>query len=185
MLRALTAAVLLANAITGARGATTRDPSPPTSVMIPPVVAPTSTPLADSVNLFGYYYVADPVPEWCSDIDQLNLFTIDVEFPGGDSTKPRIKPVPLWGFIRLKADSGVRPIDFRLKDIRLQGQAFSFGTQQVDSVSYDFSGRFLKLGDFPHDPPNGEVVLVGHFRKLRKGRILYEADVNFRYFAGD
>jgi len=188
MLRALTAAVLLANSIIGARGAPTRSPSLPTSVMIPPVVPGRDTALADSVNLFGYYYVADPVPEWCSDIDHLHLSTIDVEFPvefpGGDSTKPRLKSVPLWGFIRLKADSGVRPIDFRLKDIRLQGQAFSFGTQQVDSVSYDFSGRFLKLGDFPHDPPNG-VVLVGHFRKLRKGRVLYEADVSIRYFAGD
>jgi hypothetical protein len=147
--------------------------------------ADSSHPDMSKVNLFGYYYLAENVPSWCADIDQLNLFTIDVHFRGGDSTKPEIQPAPLWGFIRLKADSGVRPTDFRLTDLKLNGRTFAFATQAVDSVSYDFSGAFLKLGDFPNDPPNGEIVLAGHLRKLRSGRVLYEADVKFSYFAGD
>jgi hypothetical protein len=147
--------------------------------------ADSSHPDTGTVDLFGYYYLAENVPSWCADIDQLNLFTIDVHFRGGDSTKPEIQPAPLWGFIRLKVDSGVRPTDFRLTDLKLNGRTFAFATQAVDSISYDFSGAFLKLGDFPNDPPNGEIVLAGHLRKLRAGRVLYGADVKFSYFAGD
>jgi hypothetical protein len=125
----------------------------------------------DTVDLFGYYAIVDP-PSWCANIDVLHLSTINFR---GDT----LIHVPLWGFIRLKG----RPVvDYHLVKLALTGQTFTFTTETVAGISYDFVGQFL---NFPHRPPNGEVVLAGHLRKLTRGIVTKEADVRFSYFGGD
>ncbi len=128
---------------------------------------------ADTVNLFGYYSIVD-APSWCANIDVLHLSTIN--FRG----KTLIR-VPLWGFIRLK---GAPVVDYRLKKLALTDRTFTFTTEQLRTITYDFAGDFLKLGDFPHRPPNGQVILVGHLRMLRSGAVTTEADVKFSYNGG-
>jgi hypothetical protein len=137
------------------------------------------------VDLFGYYYLNEPIPAWATNIDVLHLSTINVTSSPSDSSKLKLHVVPLWGFIRLKADSNARPVDFHLQTPLVEGRRFTFSTDQVDSVTYDFTGMFLKVGNFPDDPPNGDAVLTGHLRKLMDGRVVGEADVTFRYFGGD
>jgi len=75
-------------------------------------------------------------------------------------------------------------VDYRLKKLALTGRTFTFTTDQRRRITYDFAGDFLKLGDFPHQPPNGQVILAGHLRMLRSGAVRNEADVKFSYNGG-
>jgi hypothetical protein len=127
----------------------------------------------DTVNLFGYYSIVD-APSWCANIEVLHLSTIN--FRGNTLIR-----VPLWGFIRLK---GAPVVDYRLVKLALAGRTFTFTTEQHRGISYDFVGDFLRLGDFPHRPPNGQVILVGHLRMLPSGTVTNSAEVKFSYNGG-
>jgi len=187
MLRALTVNAILASTILSSRiagpfrghsGATGFAASGGARLVV-------DTPPPDtSIDLDGYYFLTAPLPTWCADIDVLTLLTIEADYSNGDSTRPRIKRVPLWGFIRLKRPSGGHPVDFRLKDIVLRDHDFSFSTIAVDSVSYQFTGRFRRVGNFHEDPPQG-IVLVGHLQKRRSGKVLYEGEVQYIWSGGD
>jgi hypothetical protein len=75
-------------------------------------------------------------------------------------------------------------VDHHLVKLALTGRTFTFTTEEHGAINYDFAGEFLKVGDFPHRPPNGQIILVGHFLMLRSGSITNEADVKFSYFGG-
>jgi hypothetical protein len=93
-----------------------------------------------------------------------------------------IVTVPLWGHLRMKEEAGGR--DQRLETVRLEGQALSFATQEIDGVSYAFEGDFLVAGELPAQAPQG-VVLQGRLRRLDRGRPAGELDASFLYTPGD
>lgn len=136
---------------------------------------------APKVDLFGYYYLGDPAPKGFADISELHLSAID--FQGDKMVK-----VPLHGMIRMKPKPGKGPesaVDFPLVAPTLKGRAFTFTTREVGGVSYRFSGSFVRLGNFPEERPEGEVILKGHLSRLQGGKVTVESDVGFLYTGGD
>lgn len=129
---------------------------------------------AGPTDPFGYYLLdADkPRPAWAEAIDHLHLSTIDMR---GEE----MVTVPLWGFIRPKSGD-----DYRLVRPELQGTHFTFTTEEVQGVSFDFDGRFLASGSFPETPPEG-VVLAGKLRRRQGGQVADEMDAEFLYTPGD
>jgi hypothetical protein len=140
------------------------------------LAAPTPAP---KVDLFGYYYLhEEEAPKGFRNIDHLHLSTIDMK---GDE----MVEVPLHGWIRLKAMGSSPIVDFPLIAPTLEDKAFTFTTKAVGGISYRFAGSFVKLGNFPEDRPEDEVVLKGHLIRLQEGKPAAEADVGFRYTGGD
>ncbi|HEX4966444.1 MAG TPA: hypothetical protein VF173_36890 [Thermoanaerobaculia bacterium] len=138
--------------------------------------APTAAP---KVDVFGYYYLHDEeAPKGFQDVEHLSLSTID-------SKGEEIVDVPLHGSIRLKAQGKAPAVDFPLIAPTLKGKAFSFTTKEVGGVSYRFAGTFVKLGNFPEERPEDEVVLKGRLTKLQGGKAVAESEVGFRYTGGD
>lgn len=136
-------------------------------------------PAAPKVDLFGYYYFhEEEAPKGFQDVDHLHLSTIDMK---GDE----MVEVPLHGWIRLKEEGDAPAVDFPLIAPALKDKAFSFTTKAVDGISYRFAGSFVKLGNFPEERPEDEVVLKGHLTRLKAGKPVAEADVGFRYTGGD
>lgn len=127
------------------------------------------------VDLFGYYFLEDP--KGFPEIDHLHLSTID--FRNGEMVE-----VPLYGFIREKAKGKAMADDFPLVNPVRNGKDFSFTTKAVGGVSYRFKGRFLKLGNFPEERPEGEAVLRGRLARLQGGKVK-ESEVGFTYTGGD
>jgi hypothetical protein len=142
-------------------------------------MGPTAPKPAPKVDLFGYYYFHEgEAPKGFQDIDHLNLSTIDMK---GDE----MVDVPLHGAIRLKAKGTGPAVDFPLIAPVLKGKAFTFTTQEVGGIAYRFAGNFVKLGNFPDERPEDEVILKGHLTKLQGGKTVAESDVGFRYTGGD
>jgi len=134
---------------------------------------------APKVDVFGYYYFHEgEAPKGFQDIDHLNLSTFDMK---GDE----MVDVPLHGAIRLKAKGAGPAVDFQLVAPALQGKAFSFTTEEVGGIAYRFAGSFVKLGNFPEDRQEDEVILKGRLTKLQGGKPVAESDVGFRYTGGD
>lgn len=134
--------------------------------------------LRQKVDVFGYYSIDGRVPAAFAGIDHLHLSTIRIG-------KGKVVNAPLWGLIRLKARGRAKPADLQLVKPTLQGKQLRFTTTAPGGTSYRFNGAFTKLGDFPSNPPNGEVVLKGRLEKLRAGKVIAASDVGFSYFGGD
>jgi hypothetical protein len=135
-----------------------------------------------SVDVFGYYYLREgEAPKGFQDISELYLSTVDYR----DGKEVR---VPLNGFIRLKPKKGKgaeSAVDFPLVAPTRKDRSLTFTTREVGGVSYRFAGTFVKLGNFPEERPEDEVILKGHLTRLQGGKVVAEADVGFRYTGGD
>lgn len=155
-------------------------PSQPAPRSSPAAASPapgTPSPAHAVTDPFGYYLFENPdaLPAWARGIDHLHLSNVDMQ---GEE----MVTVPLWGHLRMKEEAGGR--DFRLEPVRLEGQALSFATQEIDGVSYSFEGDFLVSGELPAQAPQG-VVLRGRLRRLERGRPAGEMDARFLYTPGD
>jgi hypothetical protein len=149
-----------------------------------PAPPPPSTPAAASpsegaaavTDAFGYYLLEDPdsLPAWAQSIDHLHLSNIELR--GEEVVK-----IPLEGFIRMKEAGSP---DYHLDPVRLEGQALSFKTEEIDGISYDFEGNFLVSGELPTQAPQG-TVLKGRLRRLERGSPAGELDARFNYTPGD
>lgn len=126
---------------------------------------------AQKVEIFGYYTI-EKAPKAFFDISEIHLAG---EY--GEQQKP-----PFYGLIRLKNKSAK---DFRILKPTLNGKNLTFKTNTVGGISYQFSGTFTKLENFPETQPNGEILLKGKLIKYRGKQKLAEAYVNLSYFAGD
>jgi hypothetical protein len=127
---------------------------------------------SQKVDVFGYYSPQGKLPAAFAEIDHLHLSTID----------SRGNSAPLSGFIRPKRKAAQ---DYRLVQPKLEGKKLTFKTRAVRGISYSFDGTFTKLGNFPVERPEGEVLLNGHLIKMRKGKKVAETDVSFTYSGGD
>jgi len=135
-----------------------------------------------TIDVFGYYYLREnEAPKGFQDISELYLSTVDYR----DGKEVR---VPLNGFIRLKPKKGKgaeSAVDFPLVAPVRKDRGLVFTTREVGGVSYRFAGTFVKLGNFPVERPEDEVILKGHLTRLQGGKAVAEGDVGFRYTGGD
>ena len=139
------------------------------SLTILPTLAGTN---AQKVDVFGYYFPQGKLPAAFAEISHLHLSTID----------ENANPAPLNGFIRPKRKAAK---DYKLVSPKLEGKQLTFTTQAIGGVSYSFDGAFTKLGDFPTDRPEGEVILKGRLTKMLNGKKVAETNVSFTYTGGD
>ena len=73
----------------------------------------------------------------------------------------------------------------KFKTLSVTRDRFTFTTVPVRSVSYSFSGRFLKGGVFAAANLDDETpVLEGTLIKLKGGQKIAEAKLKFTYFGG-
>jgi hypothetical protein len=146
---------------------------------LPGVAAGAVQPPAPKVDVFGYYYFHEgEAPKGFQEIDHLYLSTIDMK---GDE----MVEVPLHGWIRMKARGKALAVDVPLVAPTLKGKTFSFSTKEVGGIGYRFAGGFLKLGNFPEERPEDEVLLKGRLTKLQGGKVVAESEVGLRYTGGD
>ena len=124
-----------------------------------------------TTDIFGYYFI-EKAPKAFADISEIHLAG-----NYGAEQKP-----PFYGLIRLKAK---RAKDFQLLKPTLDGKNLTFSTTAVNGISYTFTGTFTKLGDFPNERPEGEILLKGTLTKLKGKAILAKANLSFSYSAGD
>jgi len=125
-----------------------------------------------TVDVTGAYFVQGKVPPEFSEIEYLTLANID----------ENAKPSPLNGFIRPKRRSAK---DYRLVNPKLSGNSLTFETDAVSGLSYGFDGTFLKMGNFPVNPPEwDEIVLQGTLKKMRGSNVIAETKVALTYSAG-
>ncbi len=132
--------------------------------------APQKKTKPEKTDVFGYYFLEGKVAKEFDEIDHLHLSTIDDK--GKDS--------PLNGLIRPKKKGQV---DYVLAAPKLKLSELSFTTKAVKTISYKFTGKFVRLGDFPTKPPKG-TILEGKLTKLKGTKIVVEENVKFRYEAG-
>lgn len=137
---------------------------------------------AAKVDVFGYYYLPDgKATKGFQDISELHLSTFDYK-DGKELT------VPLYGWIRLKpkkVNGKAVSVDFPLVAPARKERSLSFTTKEVGGVSYRFAGAFTRLGNFPEERPEGEVILKGRLTRLQGGKVAAERDVGFHYTGGD
>lgn len=134
------------------------------------------------VDVFGYYYLPEgKAPKGFQDISELHLSTFDYK-DGKELT------VPLYGWIRLKpkvVKGKEVAVDFPLVTPTRKERSLTFTTREVGGVSYRFAGAFTRLGNFPEERPEGEVILKGRLTKLQGGKVAAESDAGFHYTGGD
>ena len=132
--------------------------------------APQKKPKTERTDVFGYYFLEGKPNKEFEEIDHLHLSTIDDK--GKDSS--------LNGFFRPKKKNQT---DYVLVAPKLKLSELSFTTKAVKTISYKFTGKFVKLGDFPTKSPKG-TVLEGKLTKLKGTKIVVEENVKFRYEPG-
>ena len=132
--------------------------------------APQKKAKTEKTDVFGYYFLEGKPNKEFAEIDYLHLSTIDDK--GKDS--------PLNGLIRPKKKNQT---DYVLVAPKMKLSELSFTTKAVKTISYKFTGKFVKLGDFPKKPPKG-TILEGKLTKLKGTKIVVEENVKFRYEAG-
>jgi hypothetical protein len=72
----------------------------------------------------------------------------------------------------------------KFKTISVAREKFTFVTYVRRGVSYRFSGRFLKGGNFFSDIADEDPVLEGTLTKLSNGKVVAESMLKFSYFGG-
>jgi len=124
-------------------------------------------------DVSGAYFPAGDLPDDFNEIEHLALSTLDDQG----------NPAPLNGFLRPKQKSAK---DYKLLNLRLNGNEISFSTTMVGKVSYSFKGRFETMGNFPENPPaTDRIVLTGELLKMIDGGApVAGANVSFTYSAG-
>jgi hypothetical protein len=134
------------------------------------VAAPQKKGKAERTDVFGYYFLEGKPSKEFEEIDHLHLSTINEK--GKDSS--------LNGFIRPKKKNQT---DYVLVAPKLKLSELSFTTKAVKTISYKFTGKFVRLGDFPTKPPKGTII-EGKLTKLKGAKVVVEENVKFRYEPG-
>jgi hypothetical protein len=125
---------------------------------------------AQETDIYGYYFIEKPTKDF-ADISEIHFFAGD-----GTAENP-----PAYGLIRLK---NKKAKDFVINKRMMDEKNISFTTNSVGGISYQFTGAFTKLGNFPSYPPEG-VVLQGTLTKFKGKAKLAAAKVKFTYSPGD
>ena len=115
----------------------------------------------------GAFWIQGEPPNEFSDFSAINL------------NMRRLRRLPSSG---VQLNNGT---SFRFKDVVVKQNNFTFTTVTARNVSYSFSGKFLKGGDFAATWMGEETpVLEGVLTKFRAGKKVAEAKLKFIYFGG-
>jgi len=115
----------------------------------------------------GSFWIKGDHPDGFSDFSGINL------------NAKADKHLPKAG---LELNNGRR---FRFKSLSVSCERFTFTTVVLSSISYSFSGRFLKGGVYGAGNLDDETpVLEGTLVKYRNGKKVAEAKLTFVYFGG-
>ena len=115
----------------------------------------------------GSFWIIGEPPAEFSDFSAINL------------NAKRLRRIPSPG---VQTNDGK---SYRFKTLSVKQNNFTFTTVPRDGVSYSFSGRFLKGGNFAATWLGDESpVLEGTLTKFRAGNKLAEAKLKFSYFGG-
>jgi hypothetical protein len=123
-----------------------------------------------SNDLTGFYFIAGKAPKGFENISELAL-----DDQRGSKTNGTLN-----GFIHAK-----QKVFYKLMRPAQNGDTLSFTTISVRGISNQFTGRFLKPGNFSQtQPAMDEVVLKGHLIKMQGRRKVAESNVSFTYSVG-
>ena len=101
------------------------------------------------------------------------------DFGGINLNAKRLRRLPSPG---LQTNKGTT---YRFKTLSVKRDDFNFTTVTRDGVSYTFSGKFLKGGNFAATWLGDESpVLEGTLTKFQAGKKVAEAKLKFSYFGG-
>lgn len=135
---------------------------------------------AEEPDIHGFFFIKDKVPQGFADIDHLNL--------GGKGEYGAKANPPYYGNISLKSKTAKA---YMLLKPTMDGKNFSFKTEAVAGVSYEFEGVFTRLdftkeGKQPTEVGDSvETVLSGTLRKKKAGKIIAEGKVTYSWYLGD
>lgn len=124
-----------------------------------------------TTDIFGYYSI-EKAPKTFANISEIHL-----SGNYGAEQKPAF-----YGLIRMKAKKAK---DYVLNKPALDGNNITFTTKAVNGVSYSFTGTFIRLGNFPEERPEGEILLKGTLTKMKGKTKLASGTFSFNYSAGD
>lgn len=71
---------------------------------------------------------------------------------------------------------------YKMTQISIKDRSFSFKTETIGGISYQFSGTFLKSGDFAALDLDGEVLLKGLLIKIRNGKEVARTDRRYYWW---
>lgn len=115
----------------------------------------------------GSFWIHEEPPTEFSEVSAINL------------NAKRLRRLPAQG---LQVTDGT---NYRFKTLTVKRHNFIFTTVALKSVSYSFSGRFLKGGNFAATALNDEVpVMEGTITRYSGGKKVAEAKLKFIYFGG-
>lgn len=115
----------------------------------------------------GSFWIHGEPPAEFSEVSAINL------------NAKRLRRLPAQG---LQVTDGTT---YRFKTATVLRNKFTFTTLALKGVSYSFSGKFLKGGNFAATALNDEVpVMEGTITKYRDGKKVAEAKLKFIYFGG-
>ncbi len=115
----------------------------------------------------GSFWIIGEAPNEFSDVSAINL------------NAKRLRRLPSPG---VQTNNGTT---YRFKTLTVKRNDFNFTTVTRNGVSYSFSGRFLKGGNFAARwSGDDDPVLEGTLTKFREGKKLAEAKLKFSYFGG-
>ncbi len=115
----------------------------------------------------GSFWIHGEPPAEISEVSAINL------------NAKRLRRLPAQG---LQVTDG---INYRFKTATVLRNKFTFTTVALKGVSYSFSGKFLKGGNFAAAALNDEVpVMEGTITRYRDGKKVAEAKLKFIYFGG-
>lgn len=115
----------------------------------------------------GSFWVHETSPTEFSELSAINL------------NAKRLRRLPSPG---LQITDGTT---YRFKTLTVKRNDFRFTTVALKTVSYSFSGRFLKGGNYAATALNDEVpVMEGTLTRYVAGKKIAEAKIKFVYFGG-
>ena len=115
----------------------------------------------------GSFWIHEQPPTEFSEVSAINL------------NAKRLRRLPAQG---LQVTDGT---NYRFKRLTVKRHNFTFNTVALKGVSYSFSGRFLKGGNFAATALNDEVpVMEGTITRYAGGKKVAEAKLKFIYFGG-
>jgi hypothetical protein len=124
-------------------------------------------------DVWGYFRLADRAPVAFANISELHL-------AGRGEYGAKASP-PFYGMIRT---AGKESATYVLNQPVINGLAIEFETQAVDGVSYEFVGVLTRADFAGEGIPIDEVMLRGTMRKLKNGRKMAAARLQFRFETG-
>lgn len=115
----------------------------------------------------GAFWISGDPPAGFSDFSAINL------------NMRQLRRLPTSG---VQLNNGT---SFRFRTITVKQNNFTFTTATLRGVSYSFSGKFLKGGDFAATwMGEEEPALEGVLTKFKNGKKVADAKLKFIYFGG-